>query len=474
MKFQRTSRRLSRRAFLTTSTLGTAGVLAAPAIGRGLWAAPGPNGRIQVAQIGCGRMGTGDMKGVMAHRLARVVAVCDLDSKRRESARAAVASHYREQGEANVEVGAYSDYRDVLARPDIDAVIVSTPDHWHGLVAIEAALRGKSLYVQKPLTYDIAEAIALRKAVRARKVILQAGCQQRSEKPWDSFRRASEAVRNGRIGKVHTVRVGIGLDQPSGKVPSAMPVPSNLDYERWLGAAPEQPYMEGRVHPQSGYGRPGWITTEDFGLGMITNWGTHHVDIGLWALGMELSGPTSVVARADFMKNDVWTVHHTYHVELGFAAGITMILDNTFENGLRFEGSEGWVFCSRDATRVTASDGNAKDPAAELPPLRASDPKILGPLPAGALRWAPSPDHYLNWLEAVAAGRDPIAPVEHAVRCIEACCVSWIGMKLGRKLTWDPTAEAFVGDDEANALRARRSRKGYEIGPLLSQAGLTA
>jgi predicted dehydrogenase len=253
-----------------------------------------------------------------------------------------------------------------------------------------------------------------------------------------------------------------------------MPVPPNLDYERWLGAAPDQPYMEGRVHPQNDYGRPGWITTEDFGLGMITNWGAHHVDIGLWALGLALSGPTSITARAEFMKNDVWTVHHTYHAELGFAGGILMILDNTFANGLRFEGSEGWVFCSRDAARVTRSDGNANDPLTDQNALRASDQKILAPLPAGSVRWEPSPDHYLNWLEAVAAGRDPIAPVEHAVRSLEACYVAWLGMKLGRKLTWDPASEAFVGDDEANALRARRRRKGYELDPLLSQAGLTA
>ena len=174
-----------------------------------------------------------------------------------------------------------------------------------------------------------------------------------------SFRTASEAVRNGRIGTLKTIKIGIGLDQPSGKAPAPMPVPENLDYDHWLGVAPEQPYMEGRVHPQDSFsGRPGWITTEDFGLGMITNWGAHHIDIAHWAMGQELGGPSEVEAHADFMKNDVWTVHHTYHVEMKYPHDVQVILDNKFENGLLFEGSEGWVFCARGAERVTASDPN--------------------------------------------------------------------------------------------------------------------
>jgi predicted dehydrogenase len=207
-----------------------------------------------------------------------------------------------------VEVKAYRDYREVIARPDIDAVIVSTPDHWHALIAVQAALAGKHLYVQKPITYSINESIALRTAVRAKKVILQTGSQQRSEKPYFAFRQASELVRNGRLGKVRVVRIGVGIDKPSGKAPAPMPVPATLDYDRWLGPVADQPYMEGRVHPQHTVdGRPGWITTEDFGLGMITNWGAHHLDIAQWALGQELGGPTTIKAQADFMQNDVWT-----------------------------------------------------------------------------------------------------------------------------------------------------------------------
>jgi myo-inositol 2-dehydrogenase/D-chiro-inositol 1-dehydrogenase len=461
----------TRRVFLKTSVLGGASLVAFPTLlHRSLFSATPANQRIQIAQIGCGRMGREDMAGVMSHSLARVVAVCDLDSQRLASARERVVGFYKQQSEADVDVKTYRDYREVLARPDIDAVIVSPPDHWHGLIAIEAALAGKHLYVQKPITYDIAEAIALRTAVRARNVILQTGSQQRSETPWNSFRAASEAVRNDRVGRLAVVRVGVGVDRPKGKAPLCMPVPANLDFERWLGPAPEQPYMEDRVHPQEGFGRPGWITTEDFGLGMITNWGAHHLDIAHWAMGMELSGPTTIEARAEFMKNDVWTVHENYHVEMLYPNGVQVILDNGFENGLRFEGSEGWVFCSRGPARVTASDPiPVEDPAQSS--LRASDPRILAPFDDSAKRWPPSPDHYLNWLESIAAHRDPIAPVDQAVRSLEACCAAWIGMKLGRKLAWDPAKEVFIGDDEANRLRARKPCKPeYDFDVVMKKA----
>ena len=279
----------SRRQFLTTSVAGSAALVLPRTYLFG--GQTPPSRRINVAQIGCGRMGMEDMRGTMKHDLCRMVAVCDLDARRLQTAKDEVDQHYKGKGESRVEVGAYRDYREVLARSDVDAVIVTPPDHWHALVAIEAALAGKDLHVQKPLTYDIAEAIALRTVVRARKRMLQTGSQQRSSKPWNTFRVASEAVRNGRIGQVKVVRIGIGQDQPKNKAPQAQPVPATLDYETWLGPAPQQPYMEDRVHPQEGYGRPGWITTEDFGLGMITNWGAHHMDIAHWALGVGTRRP---------------------------------------------------------------------------------------------------------------------------------------------------------------------------------------
>jgi predicted dehydrogenase len=466
----------SRRSFLRTSLLGGASLIALPTlVPSAIFGANAPSKRIRVVQIGCGRMGRGDMEGVLEHSLARVVAVCDLDSKRLAAGKQLAESFYKKKGESKVDVKAYADYREVLASPDIDAAVVSTPDHWHALVALEAAIAGKHLYVQKPVTYDIAEAIALRKAVQAKKVILQTGSQQRSEHPFTAFRPASELVRNGRIGTLRTIKIGVGLDDPKGKPPAPMTVPPNLDYERWLGPAPQQPYMEGRVHPQDSLtGRPGWITTEDFGLGMITNWGAHHIDIALWAMGMELSGPTSIEAQADFMTNDIWTVHHNYHAEMLFPNRVQMILDNQFETGLRFEGSEGWVFCTRGSAKVTSSDGNAKeqvDPSKGS--LRASDRKILAPLGVDAQRWPKSPNHYFNWIDSIAANQQPIAPIEQSARSLEVCAAAWIGMKLKRKLTWDPAKEMFVGDNEANAMCARKPRQPeFDIQAVMKKAGL--
>jgi myo-inositol 2-dehydrogenase / D-chiro-inositol 1-dehydrogenase len=471
------SGRRSRRSFLKSSVASTAGLLLPAFIPKSylFGAQTPPSRKITIAQIGCGRMGMEDLRGTMVHDdLCRILAVCDLDARRLEAARAEVEQFYRNKGESKVEVKAYSDFHEVLARPDIDAVIVTPPDHWHALVAVQAVLAGKDLHVQKPLTYDIAEAIALRTAVRAKNRILQTGSQQRSSKPWNTFRIASEAARNGRIGQIKAIRIGIGLDRPKGTPPAAQPVPANLDYQTWLGPAPQQPYMEDRVHPQQGYGRPGWITTEDFGLGMITNWGAHHIDIAHWGMGMELGGPSSIAAKGAFMTNDVWTVHHTYHVEMLYPNGVELIMDDSYPNGIRFEGTEGWVFCARGSAQVTSSDPGAGKQQDGRKALDASDPAILSAsYGASAQLWPASEDHYRNWLEAIVRRQDPIAPVDQAARSLEACAAAWIGMKLGRKLTWDTAKEQFTGDAEANAMCSRKPRSAaYDIIRVMRQAGL--
>jgi predicted dehydrogenase len=465
----------NRRDFLKKALLTGAGLIVLPEIYKRSAIAGGyQNKLIQFAQIGCGRQGTEDYKGTMKHTdLCRMVAVCDLDSKRREIAKNTIEEFYKSKGEINVEIKTYHDFHELLARPDIDAVIVSVPDHQHAFVAVQAVLAGKDVYVQKPLTYSIAEAKALRSAVRAKNRILQTGSQQRSEKPWETFRIASEAVRNGRIGKVKTVNIGIGIDRIRGVKPAPEQVPSNLDYDRWLGPAPKQPYMEARVHPQNSIsGRPGWITTEDFGLGMITNWGAHHIDIAQWALGQELGGPTSVTAKAEFMQDDVWTVHTKYHVEMMYPGDIQVILDNTFTNGCLFEGTDGTVFCARGSARVTASD--PEQITSGKGPLWASKEGILYPrIGAEGKTWMPSSDHYRNWLESIISRKDPIAPVEHSTRSLEACAVAWIAMHLNRKLMWDPKKEKFIKDKEANAMIARKvERPEFDIATVMKKAGL--
>jgi predicted dehydrogenase len=466
----------SRRSFLKTALGSGVGLAVLPnIIPVRLLGADAPSKRIQVAQIGCGRMGHSDMGNVMTEPLARVMAVCDLDTKRLADGKTTVESYYARNGET-VEVKTFHNYHDVLASPEIDAVVVTVPDHSHARLAIDAAIAGKHIYVQKPVTYDIVEAIGLRRAVEAKKIILQTGSQQRSEKPWHSFRAASEAVRNGRIGQLKTIRIGIGLDRASGHAPTPMPVPDNLDYEHWLGSAPEQPYMEGHVHPQNSVGgRPGWITTEDFGLGMITNWGAHHVDIAQWAMGQELGGPLTVEAHAEFVPNDLVTVHTKYHVEMLYPNQVRMIIDNTYRNGIRFEGDEGWVFCARGSEDTPDQETNTNAPFDRnaLRPLLASDRKILSPLGPGAVRWMPSRTHHGNWLDSIVANRQPIAPIQQSSRSLEACAAAWISMKLKRKLTWDAATEMFVGDDAANALRGRTARKPeYDFELALQRAGI--
>lgn len=460
--------RPGRRHFLTTALAATAGLAALPNLLTGrARGATGPNQLLQVVQIGCGRMGMEDMQGVLKCGRARIVGVCDLDRKRATAGQAAAERFYHKSGGVRI----YQTYQEALADRAVDAVIVSLPDHWHGLVAIAAAIAGKHLYVQKPLTYNIAESIALRTAVRAKKVILQTGSQQRSEHPFGAFRAASAAVRNGRVGTLKSIRIGVGIDKPSGKRPTAMPVPAHFDFQTWLGPAPQQDYMEGRVHPQGNLGRPGWITTEDFGLGMITNWGAHHLDIAQWAMGQELGGPQTIHAKADFMRDDLWTVHHHYHIEMTYPGGITIILDDKFENGIEFIGEEGTVFCARGAAKVTATDPNAPTTANRA--LRASKGSILAPLGPDATQWPASPNHYTNWIDSVHAGTAPIAPVDQAAKSLQACAAAWIGMKLGRPLKWDAATEEFPGDAEANALRSRSARKPeYDIDRMMKQAGL--
>jgi predicted dehydrogenase len=241
-----------------------------------------------------------------------------------------------------------------------------------------------------------------------------------------------------------------------------MPVPKNLNYDAWLGSTPVVPYTEKRVHPQSDYGRPGWLRCEQFGAGMITGWGAHHLDSAHWAMDTEHTGPIEVWGKAEFPKKGLWDVHGPFRTEAIYANGVHMIVSGDFPNGLKFIGTEGWIFVSRGNETVTASDPVAKlkDPTA----LAASDPKILtsviGP---NEIHLYESKEHHLNWLECVRSRRQTIAPVEVAHRACSACLLHHIAMKLPRKLYWDPQKERFRNDDEANAMLSRPQRPPYAL-----------
>jgi hypothetical protein len=458
----------SRRRFLKAALAGAAGVTCVPTvIPSSVLGADAPSGKIQIGQIGCGRIAHDmDMPGILRHDRTRMVALCDLDSKRLQHAKDYVEGAYaRRKGSARaVAVKAFGDYRDLLTEGQVDAVAISTPDHWHSEPVIAAALAGKDIYVQKPLSMTLAEGRAVSDILRARKRAFQIGSQQRST---PQFRLACELVRNGRLGRLHTVRIGLPVD-PAGDDEPEMPVPPDLNYEMWLGCTPKVPYTEKRVHPQNSISdRPGWLRIDSYCLGMITGWGSHHVDIGHWGMGTELTGPIEIEGRAEFPKKGLWNVHGPYHIEAKYANGVTMIIDNNFANGVRFEGADGWIFVSRGGARATASDPASAYGKA----LEASDPAILNSaIGPNELHLHKSDDHHLDWLISIQTRQPAVTTPEEAHRSTSACILGWIAMKLGRKLTWDPAKEVFVGDDEANAMCSRPQRAPYGINRLLKPA----
>ncbi|HEY5809570.1 MAG TPA: Gfo/Idh/MocA family oxidoreductase [Povalibacter sp.] len=451
---------LTRRQFTSSLAAGAAAASLPLIIPSRLLGAAAPSNRLRVGQIGCGRIAQGhDMPGVLQSGLADIVAVCDVDWKRAAAAKVQIETFYRDSKLPVPDVRAYGRYEDLLRHPDLDAVVISTPDHAHAETALAAVLAGKDVYLQKPFTMTVEEGKVLRDAVAASGRILQVGSQQRST---SQFRLACELVRSGRIGAVKRVEIGLPIDPTKSDDPK-QPVPSNLDYDRWLGSTPEVYYTEQRVHPQADYSRPGWLRNESFCLGMITGWGSHHYDIMHWALDTELSGPTSVQGKADFPTNKIWNVHGAYDVELLYKAprmgNVHVNVSDKLPNGLKFYGEDGWIWVTRSG-QTTSSDPAV--PGKDMPPLAASDPRLLAE-EGLSVHLPRSDEHHKNWLECVRSRQQPLAPAAIAHRSGSACIVSWIAMKLGRPLTWDAALERFTSDDQANAMLARPERAPYGV-----------
>src|SRR3954452_19689840 len=295
---------ISRRNFLRTAG-ATAAIAGFPAIvPSSVFGQYAPSKRINVGAIGVGRISrVHDMPRILQYDDARIVAVCDLDAHRVTDGKKFVNDYYaKKTGKRYAGVKTYGNYHELLASLDIDAVVISTPDHWHAIVGIDAVHSGKDVYLQKPASLTIAEGRALSNAVQATGRILQIGSQQRSTV---QFRYAAELVRNGRIGELRMVEIGLPGD-PSGDDEPQMPVPQNLNYDMWLGSTPQVYYTEKRVHPQVGYDRPGWLRCEQFGAGMITGWGAHHIDSAHWGMDTEYTGPVEIWGTAEFPKSGLW------------------------------------------------------------------------------------------------------------------------------------------------------------------------
>ena len=463
---------MTRRGFVQAG--GLAGAMAAmpnliPAKVLGQ-AAPGK--LINVGIVGCGRISsTLEMPGLFkATDLARIVAVCDLDSKRLAFAKNRVEAEYKKRLKIDrYTVKTFSHYQEMLADKEIDAVMVCTPDHWHALCAIDCVIAGKDIWVQKPFAQTIHEGRALAEVVRQKGAVLQVGSQQRSSA---QFRTACELIRNGRLGRITRVEVGFGKDKDGGRK-EEMPVPPNLDYDTWLGPTPYAYYTEDRVHCQDTAKlgtRPGWIQMEPYGWGMITNWGAHHMDIVQWGLGTEDRGPLEVSGTCGWLTQGLWNAHAEFDLLYKYPGNIDVSVCNKYPNGVRFIGEEGWIFVSRGAEKVTASDPAM--PGRQLKKLDASDSRLLtAPLDSNAIRLHLSDDHVRDWLVAIKGRTSAVTNAEAAHRSTSVCTLGHMCMKVGKALKWDYKTET-TDNAEANKLMAFPERDRFSIPKVLKAAGI--
>jgi predicted dehydrogenase len=452
----------SRRDFLKKAAAGGAGLIIAPTIvPSSVFGANAPSNRINIGAIGTGRISRDhDMPGVWKYDDVRIIAAADVDANRVNEAKTLIENYYSKKlGKPYSGFTTYENYQELLANKDIDAVLISTPDHWHAKQAIDAVRAGKDVYLQKPTSLTIEEGRKMSDAVNASGRILQIGSQQRS---MEQFRIACELVRNGRIGQLKTIDVRLPGDPPGGNV-EEMPVPKGFNYDMWLGQTPYVYYTVDRVHPQAGYGRPGWLRCEQFGAGMITGWGAHHFDIAHWAMDKEYSGPVEVWGKAKFPTSGLWNVHGDYETRMVYDNGVVVTGTTQSQekpNGVLFTGTEGWIFVSRGAYQASPNEPISTSSKS----LQASNSKILSPLTdKDPVRLYVSTDHHGNWLESVRTRKLNITPAEVAHRSCTACLLQHIAMKLNRKLYWDPILERFKNDDEANSMISRPHRPPYNF-----------
>jgi predicted dehydrogenase len=443
---------VNRRSFLQAASMAAAPLLV-PASSLGKGGAVAANNRITMGMIGTGNQGTSDMRAFLDDDRVQMVAVCDLNRESpgywngaiagREPARQYVEWHYAREKRSGVYQGCdtYHDFRELLARKDIDAIGIAVPDHWHALVAIEAARAGKDIYGQKPLALTIAEGRAMVSAVTKHQRVFQCGSQQRSDA---RFRKACEMVRNGRIGKLQTVKCGLPGGTPDfskdGARKATEPVPDGFDYNFWLGPAPDAPYCPARCHVDFR-----WIL--DYSGGQITDWGGHHPDIAQWAMGTEDTGPVAIRnGRATWSADAPWNTATSFYYEADYASGVKLIVSSAERQGVLFEGSDGWVFVTR---------GTIEAKNADL--LYESDD---GP---SAVHLYRSDNHYRNFIDCVLSRQQPIAPVETAHRSITIAHLGNISLRLGRDLKWDPQQERVIDDDAANAMLSRPMRAPWKL-----------
>ena len=462
MKHQRhdtspTTTTRGRRTFLKTAAMAVAAPTIVPST---VFGQNAPSNRITLGCIGTGFQWQWDTSAFLALDDVQIVGLCDVDKERRENSKGVVEEAYAESRQSGTYTGValYNDYRDMLANPDIDSVIIATPDHWHALIAQAASNAGKAVYCQKPMTYDIREGQVLVDTVRKNKTVFQTGSQQRS---MYNFRFACELVRNGRIGELKEVEVGLGGPRGKNEPFIPMPVPDGFDYNLWLGPAPDAPYTEKRCHFSFR-----WI--KDYAYGLVTDWGAHHIDTAQWGMGTELTGPVHVESTADFYTDGLYDTPRAFSFDCTYANGVVLKVGDgkRFKNGIRFIGTDGWVFI----TRGLGEGDISAEPASILTSVfgfsdirlyrhRSKRPQIT---------WRPQDihntiHHYTNFVDCVKTGAETAAPVECGHRSVTICHLAKASMELGRPINWDPDRERFVNDPEADTMIARKMRSPWNM-----------
>ncbi len=468
---------VSRRNFL----LGSAAAVAFPAIvPSSVFGAAAPSNKINIGVIGCGRIAHAYNVPACLEKggksLCAFIAACDVDLARARNMRRMLAAKKFQGRDLIAEKRLTQDYRTVLADPDVDAVLIATPDHWHAPMAIEAMIGGKDVFLQKPMAMSVGEGRAICKAVRKFKRVFRSGTQQRTE---ENYLRALECVFDGRIGKVVRAEIGLPEDPQEYNLPTEEPVPPEFDWNMWLGASPVVPYSRLRSHKRGvgkhlgkiDFDRPGWLTIQQYCMGMITGWGAHHLDIGQWGLEGLGASPVKIVGTAEYPKGRrLWDVHGNCDITFTYADGKVMKVGKTrdYPCGIRFIGENGdWIFCSRGNGRTTASDPAGKGKPMKL--IESSRPELI----QGAVKkpLARTKSHHHEWIYAMRSRKDTGYPVEEVQCSSNACILGYTAMTLGRELRWDGAAERFLNDEEANRTLFRDERDGFGVKRLLPQLG---
>ncbi|HUR44951.1 MAG TPA: Gfo/Idh/MocA family oxidoreductase [Candidatus Saccharimonadales bacterium] len=421
------TRNVSRRQFIR----GAGSVVAvSPFIISGLSCAAGkPSERITLGFIGNGMQGRGLMGGFLNKKEVQVVAVCDVDTHRREAAKKQVEEHYGKHSSSTDSTGcrAYTDFRELLANKEIDAVVIATPDHWHAPIAIAAAKAGKDIYCEKPLCQSIHDARAMVNAVRENNRVFQTGSMQRSS---EEFRTACELVRNGAIGKIKTVDVAVGGPGKWCDLPEESVEPG-LNWDMWLGPAPKRPYNS-ILSPRGVHNHyPNWRLYREYGGGMVTDWGAHHFDIAQWGLGTDESGPSEIIPAAE--------QNAEHGVRLIYANGVEV---NHIEgNGVTFHGSDGTIYVNRGQFEMTIGNKKLATSTKDLEKIAA---EFLPENKTNLIRLYKSDDHKADWLSCMKTRKKPIADVEIGARSVSVCHLINLAYYHGQKMKWDPKTEKFL------------------------------